>query len=143
MRISYWSSDVCSSDRERGQSSQGPADDLLHDLGGAGVDLRDAHVGPDAGDRVLVHVPVAAVQLEAGVGDALRPLRAPQLHHGSGGDVQTPGEVELDATVDEGPCAASLGGNFRHLELSVMEPPDRTTDGAPVMHVGPRLGQED
>ena len=46
---------------------QHPTDDLLLDLGGAAVDRLDAGVGVGLGDRVLVHVAVAAVQLDARV----------------------------------------------------------------------------
>src|SRR5512139_3320596 len=58
-------------------------DDRLHDLAGAAVDAVDAVVRVQAGDRVLVHVAVAAVQLEAAVDDAVGDLGAEQL--GTGG----------------------------------------------------------
>src|SRR4051794_16069360 len=48
---------------------QEPADDLLHDLVGAAVDLLDPRVGVHPRDRVLLHVAVAAEELEALVGD--------------------------------------------------------------------------
>ena len=54
---------------------QGPGDDLLHDLGGAGVDLADPQVGPRARDRILLHVAVAAVELQARVSDLVSPFR--------------------------------------------------------------------
>src|SRR5699024_702115 len=44
-------------------------DDHLHDLARATVDAVDAVVRVEAGDRILVHVAVTAVQLEAAVDD--------------------------------------------------------------------------
>src|SRR5882757_10501059 len=45
--------------------SQTATDDLLHDLGRAGVDAADAGVGIEAADFVIIHVTGAAVQLQA------------------------------------------------------------------------------
>ena len=56
-------------------------DDLLHDLVRAAVDARHARVGVGARDRVLEHVAVAAVQLQAAVDDAALQLGAPPLRH--------------------------------------------------------------
>ena len=56
-------------------------DDLLHDLVRAAVDARHARVGEGARDRVLEHVAVAAVQLQAAVDDAALQLGAPPLGH--------------------------------------------------------------
>src|SRR5205085_1094081 len=63
-------------------------DDRLHDLAGAAVDPVDAVVSVQAGDRVLVHVPVAAVQLQAAVDDAGGDLGAEQLGGGGVGGGQ-------------------------------------------------------
>src|SRR3954447_4632986 len=80
---------------------EGARDDLLHDLAGPGVDLRDAEVGPRPGDRVLVHVAVPAMQLQALVRDLLGALGAPQLRHRDGRDVELLLEVQADALVEE------------------------------------------
>src|SRR6185503_19078242 len=58
---------------------EAPTDDLLHDLGGAAVDRGDAGVDVRAGDRILEHVAVAAVQLHARVDHPLLQLGAPPL----------------------------------------------------------------
>src|SRR3954453_16932264 len=76
-------------------------DQLLHDLVGPGPDPRDARVRPGAGDAVLVHVAVAAPQLDAGVEDVVLDLGGPPLRlrrvDGREGAVQ----LLHDAGVDE------------------------------------------
>src|SRR5438445_9233988 len=66
----YWSR-RCRRSSARGDFA---ADDLLHDLGRATVDRLYASVDECAGDRILGHVAVAAVQLQAAVDDALLQL---------------------------------------------------------------------
>src|SRR5438270_3757080 len=48
-------------------ASQAPRDQQLHDLVGAGIDALDARVAVHARDRVLVHIAIAAEQLQASV----------------------------------------------------------------------------
>src|SRR5688500_2300620 len=54
-------------------------DQLLHDLVRPRPDLRDPRVAPGAGDAVLVHEPVATVDLHAVVEDLRLDLRRPVL----------------------------------------------------------------
>src|SRR5262245_16996036 len=61
---------------------------LLHDLGGAGVDAVHAGVRIGARDRILEHVAVAAEQLQAGVEHLVVELGEPPLAHGGGGGVE-------------------------------------------------------
>jgi len=61
--------------------SQISADDLLHDLAGTGEDRCGADVAKGPGDRVLVHVPVTAEQLEALVHRLLALFREEVLGH--------------------------------------------------------------
>src|SRR5262245_66348454 len=56
--------------------------DLLHDLGGAAPDGHEARVAEEALDRVLAHVPVAAVELYAVIRDLLGHVRGEELDHG-------------------------------------------------------------
>src|SRR5262245_5153321 len=65
----------------RGRSAQvePAADDLGHDLRRAAVDPLDAVVDVSPGDRVLEHVAVAAVELDARVDHAALHLGGPQL----------------------------------------------------------------
>jgi cytochrome P450 family 144 len=63
-----------------------PADDLLHDLGRAAVDGLHAGVQERPRDRVLQHVAVSAVQLQAAVDDAFLQLGGPPFRfRGIGG----------------------------------------------------------
>src|SRR2546427_5996896 len=57
-------------------------DDLLHDLAGAAADREEPDGAREALDRVLAHVPVAAVELHAVVGDAVGHLGGEELDHG-------------------------------------------------------------
>src|SRR5690625_2284422 len=47
--------------------SQGSSDDFLHDLVGPTIDALYARIPPAPSDLVLVHVPVAAMELQAAV----------------------------------------------------------------------------
>src|SRR3712207_7620376 len=60
-----------------------------HDLRRAAVDGLHAGVHEGLGDRVLEHVPVAAVQLHALVDDALLQLGRPPLGHGGRSEEHT------------------------------------------------------
>src|SRR3546814_9364638 len=88
MRISDWSSDVCSSDLQ-GLSlfmlapSERPPDQFLHDLVGAAEDTGDARRAPCAGDRIFVHIARAAEQLQALVHHLPLQLGVPQLRRGA------------------------------------------------------------
>src|SRR5947207_14111172 len=54
---------------------------IVHDLVGAGADALEAGVAPGAAHRRLLHVPVAAVDLEARVDEAVLHLGAVLLRH--------------------------------------------------------------
>src|SRR5262249_15921795 len=69
-------------------------EDLAHDLAGPAADRDEAKVAPRAGDVVLVHVAVAAVEVEAAVRDLVRELARDELGHGDLADA-------LDLAVDE------------------------------------------
>src|SRR5262249_7679979 len=56
-------------------------DDLLHHLVGAAPDPEEPVVAIRARDRALVHVPVAAVHLEAAVNDGARHFAGEELAH--------------------------------------------------------------
>src|SRR3712207_2619839 len=85
-----------------GSEAEVAADELLHDLVGAGPDLRDPGVLPGAGDAVLVHEPVAAVDLDAVVEDLVLDLRGPPLGLGGVGRGEVLLGVRNDALVDVG-----------------------------------------
>src|SRR5690606_5631555 len=96
-------------------------DDRLHDLAGAAVDAVDPVVRVQAGDRVLVHVAVAAVQLEAAVDDAVGDLGAEQLGAGGLGGGELAGVQGLGGAVGDGLGGVHLGLAGGQLELGVLE----------------------
>src|SRR3546814_1706793 len=61
MRISDWSSDVCSSDLFH-SAHQFLADDQLLDLRSAFVNAEDTHIAEEALDRGLAHIAGAAME---------------------------------------------------------------------------------
>src|SRR3546814_8943568 len=82
MRISDWSSDVCSSDLVSGvfhSAHQFLADDQLLDLRSAFVNAEDTHIAEEALDRGLAHIAGAAMDLDRPVGDPAHHLGAEHL----------------------------------------------------------------
>src|SRR5580698_5472817 len=84
-------------------------DNRLHDLGGAAVDPVDPVVGVQPGDRVLVDVAVAAVQLQAAVDDPAGDLGAEQLGRRGLGGGQLTQVVRLERTVGDRLGGVDLG----------------------------------
>ena len=89
---------------------------------------RDAGVGVGAGDGVLEHVAVAAVELHAAVDDALLQLGAPPLGLGRllGGELAVVERV--DAAVDERLRDVDLGAHLGQHEAGVLERADRAAE---------------
>src|SRR5207248_7962385 len=102
----------------------GLGDDALHDLARAAVDAGDAGVGVAAGDRVLGHVSVAAVQLDAPVDDAPLQLGAVELGLGGVRRAELRRVQAVDAAVDVGLRHLDLGGDLGEHELRVLERAD-------------------
>src|SRR5258706_6009546 len=92
------------------------ADDLLHDLGRAGIDAADARVGIETADFVLIHVAGAAVQLQAFVDHPAFDLGDVELGCGSGLARQLALHVLHDAMVDQGPAGVDACTHVGHLE---------------------------
>src|SRR4051794_9443998 len=122
--------------------AQVPTDELLHDLVGAGPDLGYPGVPPGACDPVLVHVAVAAVQLDALVEDVVLHLGAPPLGLGRVDRGQLPGGVGPHALVDEGLGDVDLGLQLGDLELVVLKRSDRLAEGLALLHVLDRLVED-
>ena len=84
-------------------------DHFLHDLAGAAVDALHAGVAPQPGDRVLVHVAGAAVQLQARVADLPLQLGVEQLGGRALGGGQLALQVAGDRPVQVRPAGLQLG----------------------------------
>src|SRR5215218_3290141 len=119
-----------------------PTDELLHDLVGAGPDLGHPGVAPGARDAVLVHVAVAAVQLDALVEDVVLHLGAPPLRLGCVDRGQLPGGVGSHALVHEGLGDVDLGLQLGDLELVVLKRSDWLAEGLALLHVLDRLVED-
>src|SRR5690606_5644068 len=64
--------------------SQGASDDFFHDFVGTAPDAVAPRVQVQPGDRVLGHVAVAAMQLQAGIDHATAEFSSPVLGHRRG-----------------------------------------------------------
>src|SRR5580692_13185070 len=89
--------------RNDGTESQAAGDEHLHDLVGAGIDAHHPRVAVDARDRKLLHVPVAAEELQAAVHDRAQDVREPVLGHGGGYRIESAVKVALEAVVVKHP----------------------------------------
>ena len=118
-----------------GRGLQRPRHQLLHDLGGAGVDAVHAGVGVGARDRVFQHVAVAAEELQAGVEHLVVELGQPPLAHGRRGGVELACQEQLQAVVEEHARHRHLGLHLGQLEARVLEIGDRLAEGLALARV--------
>ena len=68
-------------------------DQQLHDLVGAAIDALDAGVAVHPGDRIFIHIAIAAVQLQAFVDDFSLQVRQPVFRHRRRDRIETAGDV--------------------------------------------------
>src|ERR1700674_3242646 len=115
------------------------ADDVLHHLDGAAGDLDDAGIGVGAGDRILPHVAPAAEQLQTFVDYPAVHVGQPHLGHRRVHGVELALHEDFDALVDELASHRSLGPQFGHLELGVLEVSDGLAEGLALGGVGHRV----
>src|ERR1700722_9772187 len=107
----------------------------LH-LVGALADLEDLLVAIEPRDRVLVHEPVPAVDLQRPVRRPVRELAGKQLGH-RGGASERPALILLPGgPVDEQPGGFDLGGHVDELRLHRLGACDRAAELAPLERVG-------
>src|SRR6266516_2028881 len=112
-----------------------PGDHHALDLIRALADLQDLLVPVEARDRVLVHVPVAAVDLEGPIHGAVRELAGVELRlrrcqREVAALILAPGGL-----VDKIPDVLELSGHIRELELHRLEPRDRLAELPPLLRV--------
>src|SRR5690606_38840689 len=116
-------------------------DDRLHHLGRASEDAGHPSVGVHPGDRVLQHVPVAAVQLQAAVDHPGLQLGAVHLHLGRVRRGELPDVVLLQRPVQQRPPRLDLHRATGQLELRVLERGHRFAENPALLHVFERGGQ--
>src|SRR3546814_2565942 len=104
MRISDWSSDVCSSDLASWPSHDLPPDDHLHDFVRTAEDPLDPRVLIGPTNRIFEHDAVAAVQLQASVYHVVLQVRGPPIGLGGVDGGELSGVEGQDRLVDIHPC---------------------------------------
>src|SRR5579875_1163964 len=112
---------------------EAPRDDHLLDLVGALADGEDLRVAVEAADRVLLDVPVAAVDLDRLLGRADGEPAGLQLRLG-GGQPEWPALVlQPGGAVREQPRGLDLGRDVRELRLDRLEGGDRPAERAALL----------
>src|SRR5918911_4558162 len=99
------------------------------------ADLQDLLVTVEARDRELLHVAVAAVDLERPVRDAVRELAGVELRHRRLLGERAARVLEPRRLVDEIAAGLDLRGQVREPELDGLELGDRPTELAPLLRV--------
>src|SRR6478736_2325161 len=128
----YWRRITPLRSRRRSQHAR---DQYLHDLVGTAEDASDASVLVHAGDRIFVHIAVAAVELQALVDDLALQVGDPILRHRGGRSVELALQVLLDAVIDEDSRDRRLGLAFGELELDRLVVDDRLAEGLALLDV--------
>lgn len=113
-----------------------PGDNLLHDLAGATVDALDARVDEVAGDRVFLHVAVAAEELQALVRHLALQFGGGELGDGGVGGAEFAAVVLLYGLFAERFVDLHLGVQVGEDEAGVLEFADRLAEGLAFLGVG-------
>ena len=103
------------------QASQTPRNQKLHDLIGAGVDTHHARVAIHTRDRKLLHVAIAAEELQATIDDPSLQVSDPILGHGGRDRIERAAKIALDAMVVKHPRNCRLRFAFGEPELRILE----------------------
>src|SRR2546422_683861 len=94
-----------------------------------------AAVGPHAGDRVIRHKPVPAVELQALIDDAALAVGEPILGHGGREGIELAGDEAFDAVVEEYAGDMRLGLALRQLEARILKVDQRVAERPALLHV--------
>src|SRR5690606_39865371 len=105
-----------------------PADYFFHDFGGAAIDGLDPGVQVGLRHRVLGHVAVPAVQLQAAVHHPLVHLAEPPLGHRRVFGAEFAAHVVAHAAVHEHATDLHFGGHLGQFEADVLELADRPAE---------------
>src|SRR5579883_2486516 len=115
--------------------SERAPDNLLHDLVGASVDTLHPRVQVGARNRILQHVAIATVKLNALIDDALLEIGGPPLGHGGYLRRERALKQLLDAAIDEDPSDLDLGLHLGQLEARVLKTADRLAEGGALLAI--------
>src|SRR6267378_7710686 len=116
---------------------------IFHDLGSSTVDSMNARRRVQLGDRILIHVAGAAVQLHAPVQDPTLELREPELRHRRSTVVELTAQHPCDAVVIERPAVGDLRMHLGENELRVLEIENPLAESLAVLDEGERQGESE
>src|SRR3984893_19178751 len=118
-----------------------PADDFFHDLVGAAINALGAGIDEGPADRVIAHVAIAAMELQAFVDDLALQIGGPVFGHRRRLDVQFPLQRQANTAIDKDAGDLCFGSEFRELELRILERRDRPAEGLTFLAVVDRPTQ--
>src|SRR5271163_4467392 len=111
------------------ESLETARDRIFHDLGGSAVDAMNAGRGVELGDRILVHVAGAAVQLHATIHDPALQFGEPELRHRRAAVVELTAQDPSDAVLVKRPAKGNLRVHLGEHELRILEIENALTEG--------------
>src|SRR5215467_4014267 len=116
-------------------ASKASRDQQLHDLVGARIDAQNSRIPVHPGDRIFVHIAIAAEQLQAPIDHfALRVGEAVFGHRGGHG-VEIAPDVPFDAMIEEYLGNGRIGLALGKLELRVLEFDNRLAEGLTLLDI--------
>src|SRR3954469_3758205 len=130
---------ACRASKGGGSEAEGLANDLEHDLVGAGADPVQAQVAPHALDVVLLHVAGSAVDLDALVGDLAGDPRGVELRHRDLAHRVLAVREPPGGRVDELAGRLDLRRHLGELVAGHLELADRAPERLPLVRVPERL----
>ena len=92
---------------------------------GAAVNLLNAGVGKEAGNRIFHHISIAAKELQTFVNDFVLLLCRPPFGHGRGFDIEFAFKQHLGTFVDKNTRDPSFRFGFGQFESRVLKADDR------------------
>src|SRR5262245_14536011 len=114
---------------------EAPCDQELHDFVGTGIDPHHPRVAVHARDRELLHIAVAAEELQAAIDDLSLQIGQPVLGHGRGDGIERPVEIALNAMVVKHPRDRRLGLALRQGKLGILEFDDLLAESLTLLDV--------
>src|SRR5216683_6521513 len=106
-----------------------PADDFFHDLVGAAINPLRPGIDESPADRIVAHVAIAAMELQAFVDDLALQIGGPVFGHRRGFDVQFFVQRQTNTAIDKDTRNLRFRSEFCELELRILERRDRPAEG--------------
>src|SRR5690606_6775677 len=106
------------------RASKRARDQQLHDFVRAAIDALHTRVAIHAGDRIFIHITIAAEELQAFIDYPALQIGQPVFRHGGRSRIEATGKVAGHTIIVEYPADGDFGLEFRELELGVLEVDD-------------------